>query len=642
MLTIDTIHPSVLPSHPSVLPSHPTARKDQEDPGPGNPLLNPSVQLRPHQAEALAAFGALLEPRGVIAWGTALGKTLLALACADASARRTPGMKLVVLVPTTSLQSQWCREAREHLRIPAHRIGRLGGGHHDSLQHHDVLIVVIRTAQRVNGTEGSVLAQLCREDPVFVIIDECHHIGAPGAMRIFDAQPVGMIGLSATVGRRADDALDENGQPLPTEQQAHVKAIGPVFTDIGVQEGRRRGLYPPYEIHVHRLWMSPEEDSVYEGYLDTIRSLRKRIRRLGANPNHYRHLKRRSDDVGRLARDLNTAYLGRKQALYKVQMRDHVTVELVAAALNGERPPRTIAVFHERTGADGSAGAERIYRALLAAIDDGRIPLDPSQVALEHSKLRSGQRLDAVERLRTGEVLLLVSAKALREGIDLPVLDMMITASSTSSPLQRRQDCGRCLRVDWIGGAPDPDAPTKTIHHLCVADTVDERIYRETDWGAEFGADSMQWWEWPLDATSPQRSDPIVAEPRWSAPTAHEPSPALVPVADGPEGAHDGVLDSLCRLVPSYAPRWRAMLATTPLEPLDQADPFSLTYIDAITAAIQAWQILDDRYVRTVQAELRRRATKRGLTRKGRLLSSLAAALEPLATRPDDQQRQAA
>ena len=137
-------------------------------------------------------------------------------------------------------------------------------------------------------------------------------------------------------------------------------------------------------------------------------------------------------------------------------------------------------------------------------------------LALEHSRLRTSEREDALRTFGSGETPVLVSVKSLIEGIDVPAADTGISVASTSSVRQRVQALGRVLRRSVTEAGV---AKVATMHLIYVRDTVDDLIYGKADWTDLTGADANRYWEWPLGATEPtERPDP----PRTPKPTEEQ------------------------------------------------------------------------------------------------------------------------
>ncbi len=145
-------------------------------------------ELRPEQKHA--ADDILAHDGGVLAAGTAFGKTVLAAFII--AARKT---NTLVLVNRRQLQAQWVARLATFLNIPEKSIGRIGGG----------------ASRPKGGIDVALVQSLVRKGQVRdiardygqVIVDECHAIPAPTFEALTDSMRAKyFLGLSATVMRR--------------------------------------------------------------------------------------------------------------------------------------------------------------------------------------------------------------------------------------------------------------------------------------------------------------------------------------------------------------------------------------------------------------------------------------------------------
>lgn len=590
--------------------------------------LGAHVQLMAWQQELIDHFmdrWGSGQGSGIAVVATGLGKTVAGLGTAAAVAREVPDLKLAVVVPGVELARQWIASACRFLDVQPRRVGLVGGGSSATFDDHDVIVFVLDSARRVGG-DRSALAASCEGHDVFLIVDECHAAGAPCARRIFDAPAVARLGLTATARRRTDDALDEQGQVLPVAKQAHAVALGGVFFRLGFRKARVRGLLPDFHVTHSALQPTEAEEQELGRVQGTIRGLHKTLKDLGARPKEYRRLKRMAGPVGEAARELEQAYFRRKHVLYRCSERERLVVKLIGDALRSPRPPRQIAVFHEHTGHEaGKAGAETLHRALLDALGRGELPLGADEVVLEHSARSGADRKAAVRSFQDGTARVLVSARALQQGIDLPALDLLITAASSSSPLQRIQACGRGLRVNrGPRGLRVFDGRVKQIHHFYIGGTTDCRIYQDLGWTHEFGSENVSWLSWPLGAQQPTRLDgPDMGEGRRDAEPHGSPE---APVADAADDA-SAILQALAVLAPRHAQGWRTALSAG-VRPHRSTPPRQLTYPEAIIEGLLAQAAGEQLRARALAAELGRRAARRAPGQRARRLEALAGLLD--------------
>src|SRR5262249_51105782 len=115
------------------------------------------------------------------------------------------------------------------------------------------------------------------------------------------------------------------------------------------------------------------------------------------------------------------------------------------------------------------------------------------KVVAENYRLSDGLRAISIDFFRRGAAQVLVSARSLVEGFDVPAADVGIIVASSSSVRQRIQTLGRILRKsrDRQGGAKEA-----VLHVLYMAGTVDELIYEKTDWDDVIGAERNTYYQY--------------------------------------------------------------------------------------------------------------------------------------------------
>lgn len=145
-------------------------------------------ELRPEQKRAASAM--LRHDTGILAAGTAFGKTVLAAYIIAARKVNT-----LVIVNRVQLQMQWVARLATFLHIEEKSIGRIGGGAAKATGRIDIALV--QSLSRKGGTRP------LPTEYGQIIVDECHGLPAPSFEAVIDAmRPKYILGLSATVARR--------------------------------------------------------------------------------------------------------------------------------------------------------------------------------------------------------------------------------------------------------------------------------------------------------------------------------------------------------------------------------------------------------------------------------------------------------
>jgi hypothetical protein len=96
----------------------------------------------------------------------------------------------------------------------------------------------------------------------------------------------------------------------------------------------------------------------------------------------------------------------------------------------------------------------------------------------------------AMEWFRDGFANVMLSVKALVEGVDVPSADVGIVRVSSSSVRQRIQTLGRVLRT-----GTDAEQHSE-LYVLYARDTVDERIFAEYDWETQLADAEVEHYVW--------------------------------------------------------------------------------------------------------------------------------------------------
>lgn len=346
-----------------------------------------AVDLRPYQRSALLAWRAAGR-RGVIALPTGSGKTRLA--CAVMAACEAPSL---CLVPTRVLLHQWRNELARHYRGD---IGCLGDGER-RVEH--VTVATFESAYRWMREIGHRFGQL--------IVDEVHHFGA---------------------GMR-DEALEMSAAPLrlgltataPGERQLARLAdlIGPVVFQLTAGDLIGEWL-ADFDVVRLRLHLTDGERTRYDEAVAIFRPVHRAFVRAEprASWRDFVATAERSE-AGRAA-----------LAAYRVSRRiTHYTsakAATVARLLAEHRASRVLVFTPDNNTAYAIA---RQHLVMPITCDIGR-----------------AERDDAIAAFRAGTLCVLVSARVLNEGFDVPDADVAIIVGGTLGEREHVQRVGRVLR----------------------------------------------------------------------------------------------------------------------------------------------------------------------------------------------------
>jgi superfamily II DNA or RNA helicase len=381
----------------------------------GQPTLQDTwilPELRWYQRDALAAWRDAGD-RGVVALPTGAGKTLVAVAAIAALSVPT-----LILVPTRILLDQWLRTLEVMWPYPA---GRLGDGEY-------------RVAPITVATYASAITWAPRIGDRFglVIVDEAHHVGAWCPREILEMLVApSRLGLTAT----------------PSDAPYVARHIGPLVYNLAIEDLVGDAL-AHYTLETIPIALTVDERRRYNELRGEFAAFYAQQARAapGLLWREFLHIARKSER-GRAA---IAAWRG-SRALVAYPAGKRAAVRDV---LERHRTDRTLVFTAD------NATAYAIARELLVmpiTCDIGR-----------------AERTTALERFRSGETPVLVSAQVLDEGFDLPDAEIAIVVGGTSSTRRHIQRIGRLLR-------PRPDKHA-LVYELVVQQTseVQQAKHRRT------------------------------------------------------------------------------------------------------------------------------------------------------------------
>lgn len=446
--------------------------------------------------------------RGVLKVVTGAGKTILALAIAEKLQRSTRDLRVAIVVPTVVLLAQWRDEIAARSNLPPESVGLLGAGFDETFKTDTrILICVLNSAARK-------LPELVRKAGVgaslFLVVDECHRAGSTEMQRVLTTERAFSLGLSATPEREADNAQeadlteplgDESYGPIAFDESVLGRELGPVIFELNYAGAIDLGVLPPFRIIHYGLTLLAPESANYERISREITSLRQDLERPGRRGlGLIRWCRSRAAANNPSAARLLAFTAQRKRLLFRMAERTRATVKILRDAFVENSESRAI-LFHE--------SIDQVM-ALFASLRAEGFP-----VVAEHSEFPDLMRAESLRLFRQGAAQVIVSARSLIEGFNVPSADLGIVVAASSSVRQRVQTLGRLLRKSR---AQDGSEKHATLYVLYAAETVDELIYEKADWEQFVGAERNSYFLWPdvynstpIEAPGPPRR-PVLAE----------------------------------------------------------------------------------------------------------------------------------
>jgi superfamily II DNA or RNA helicase len=374
------------------------------------------VAPRPWQEEALRLWKA--DSRGVVSVVTGGGKTVFAQMCMLAFRDEHPDGKFVIVVPTTALLDQWFISLQEDLGVPEEHISSFSG-EEKAKEPNIVNILVLNTAREL-------APWIAEEHETFLIVDECHRAGSPVNAKALRGAHQAVLGLSATPEREYDEGFE----------QYVVPALGDIIFEYDYAQAFKEGVISPFELINVRVDLLADERQRYDKLSQRVAREIQRSETASLFSERLRRLLQQRAAVSALAT---------------------MRIPVAAKLAESHRGQRTL-IFHERVDqADTLRNvlAERGHR-----------------VTVYHSKIAPVVRRDNLRLYRHGMFDVLISCRALDEGMNVPETVVSIIASSTASTRQRIQRLGRVLR-------PAPGKSEATVYTIYATDQEERRLLRE-------------------------------------------------------------------------------------------------------------------------------------------------------------------
>ena len=341
--------------------------------------------------------------RGVASVVTGGGKTILAFFCMREFWKKNENGRVLIIVPTVTLLDQWYVSLLEDFGIPSKAIACFSG--QDKPKRPKVVnILVINTARQL-------AKKLASEVQTFLIVDECHRAGSPENSKILKGLFSATLGLSATPHREYDRGFEHNVVPV----------LGPVIFEYNYKQARVDGIVSPFSLVNVQIDLLPDEQKKYD-------HLTKRIAIL---------LQKSKIESGALT--VNEQLRRILQMRAAVSSTARMRIPVAAKLVDENRGARTI-VFHERV-----KSANILFDVLSQR---------NHSVCCYHTQIAPELRRDNLRLFRRGVFDVLISCRALDEGMNVPETRVAVIASSTASQRQRIQRLGRVLRpAEGKGGA---------------------------------------------------------------------------------------------------------------------------------------------------------------------------------------------
>ena len=332
--------------------------------------------------------------KGICKVVTGGGKTFFGMMCILRLLEEKPDARVMIVVPTLALRDQWVLDIQEGIGAPSDEIYSHG---YDSklLDSHRIAVMVINSARTKSE-------EVCSEGDWMLIVDECHRAASEENRKSMRGRWIATLGLSATPERQYDEWFEE----------FLIPNLGSIIAEYDYVQAKKDGVIVDFEL---RNYKAPLTDGEKEKMSKLTRSIAQERRRL--------------ESSGLQTSDFLLNLLMKRA---RISQRAENRIPL-AIAICKQHIGKRILIFHEYI-----ESADQIVRIL----DESGF-----RVAAYHSKIGDQMRLSNLKMYRDGMIDVLVTCRALDEGLNVPNTEVGMIVSSTKSTRQRIQRMGRVLRT---------------------------------------------------------------------------------------------------------------------------------------------------------------------------------------------------
>ncbi len=377
---------------------------------------------------------------------TGAGKTMFALkAVQKLRGRYGENFWTAIVVPTRALMTQWSRTLRSLLL------------EEDIVEELQYQVYVVNSARYQLARK--VLDKLRAGITVLLIADECHHYTSVENRKIFEFIPyVGeasgqycSIGLSATIGEKD-----------LTELRLLEEALGRIIFRYSYERALQEGVISEFRLIQVALHFREDEYEEYQELSERMKATRRQLylrypllKKEGISFFSLLQSLAKEDntETGSYAKSFLHLSYQRKKLVCMAANRIFCVHEL----LKEIDVRKKVLVFSENI-----EQADRLWE--LLKYDYG------GRVGKYHSRAGRQANENALERFRNGEILILITCKALDEGIDVPDAGIGIILSGTSMERQRMQRLGRILRRS-------EKKEIACLYYLFIEESIEEKSY---------------------------------------------------------------------------------------------------------------------------------------------------------------------
>ena len=349
---------------------------------------------------------------------------MLALMAIKEALEEDEGNEIVIVVPTIVLQNQWFHQLKEKLK--RWTIGRMGGGHQDTLEDCHVLVAVAASAgnKYYNRNEKEYIGLL--------IADEAHRYTGEIWGQALQPEFERRLGLTATFEPKDKSEEDEL-----------LNYFKKVVHSYSYKEAIREGVIAKFKLAMVGVQFSPRERDQYDGLSKKINNAVRNLVKKHEAPQPFE----KPGSFGKFMKHITSL---QKNGTMKEGIAAQRFLGPFAARrklLSGSKAK--LKILKKLAKAIKVSNGTILFTESIDSANDSAKILKRKHISCEsmHSKMNQTERAALLERFRQKKITAVVAPKILDEGVDVPEVDLGIIIAASKQKRQMIQRMGRVLRL---------------------------------------------------------------------------------------------------------------------------------------------------------------------------------------------------
>ncbi len=407
-------------------------------------LQNVIKELNPTKAEQLLNFPVLLlEPwqhqteayqswtnnghKGIIQMATGTGKTIIGIMAIERLAQQKGRKRVIILCHSIAILEQWKMEIVQKLGLQLIQknikqdkiIGDTPLRFKNIILHFMTLQSVSRNIEKYANWKSDL-----------IIVDEVHHAVAPEFRKAFEMTSPQTMGLSAYIKKGMQEKI-------------LIKELGPSVYELSLDKAIDLGILPRFKWYLHTVFLDIDEKEEFEQLSNQIKKLFQTIK------NDYATIQQITNKNITIENLHDFIRIGEEARYKKIDLPEPWI------KLHGLLYQRRWIIHRSRPKIEQAVQLASKYaktkKVILFSMDiqtceelATQLKEKGCNVFVVHSERKDAhQQLDFFKQVDNG---VLIGAKMLDEGIDIPDAEIGINVSSSKTRLQLIQRMGRILR----------------------------------------------------------------------------------------------------------------------------------------------------------------------------------------------------